>query len=574
MRRYSGATLAALVVLTACQNPNGILERPANTGHLQPSPTAAPSSKPSATASTPAGKQSPSTPPTSPSPSVPTMLLTGLVKLDASYLLAAGGGSVIPAGAGNVIPAGAGNVIAAGAGNVIAAGAGNVIAAGAGNVIAAGGGNVIAAGAGNVIAAGGGNVIAAGAGNYRIFGFNVASTEAIAPGTMLPVKGMMVVPISLDTGKPLGPSVLTDGTGAYQVTVPQGTTENVLIYAAVPATSANDPRFGDPHLRVGTVVDPQNQTTGDIDEDVSLATKYIFIAFATRLTDVLMEPDVTKLIDDLLGGQNISDFPLKAQMQPVLAGLRAQVDAAHVPMNRVARAELAYQISDAVLAHLSADQHTDLADVALSPLYGDGNPTSSTTAAINALPADDKKALNMAVLLLKTVREDAAAKLAQDPAFFAQSKTSQLDPPYTIPWNHCEPTTMYPMTYANELGDYVVREIIGANGEPDPERPGQSTSVLDQELPPILDSIGAKTVQGIDSMALVRATTLSFLLPAFQELQQLDPDAATATGLPASGRNTLETVIGNFSSDATGTASDTATACVAPGPTPSPTGGS
>jgi putative Ig domain-containing protein len=98
-------------------------------------------------------------------------------------LVKAGGGTIVAQGGGNIVAQGGGNIVAQGGGNIVAQGAGNIVAQGGGNVavkqgscligpdgagiVAQGGGNIVAQGAGNIVAQGGGNIVAQGGGNIQ-----------------------------------------------------------------------------------------------------------------------------------------------------------------------------------------------------------------------------------------------------------------------------------------------------------------------------------------------------------------------------------------------------------------------
>ncbi|MFN3429624.1 MAG: hypothetical protein ACK46X_06695 [Candidatus Sericytochromatia bacterium] len=177
-------------------------------------------------------------------------LLSGLLKMDAHYVISAGGG--------------------------------NVISAGGGNVISAGGGNVISAGGGNVISAGGGNVISAGGGNYRVL-----ADASVPVGTVLPAKGMVVVPVSLVTGKPVGEAVFTDERGHYEVAIPKAMAENVRLVAAVPGKSATDPIVTNRRLQYAVVAAPDAGSDVTIDEDTALITRYMRVIIRHQIRNAV-----------------------------------------------------------------------------------------------------------------------------------------------------------------------------------------------------------------------------------------------------------------------------------------------
>jgi hypothetical protein len=275
MRRSLGGLLAISLVVSACQAV------PTSTAAKGKKPTAAASAKPTAAPSS-AATTKPFPAPTAP---IDATAVTGLLKMDASYVIAAGGGNVIAAGGGNVVAAGGGNVIAAGGGNLISVG---------GQVIAAGGGNVVAAGGGNVIAAGGGNAVASGGANYRVA--DIAVTETKIPyGIQLPAVGMGVVAVSLRTGKILSEAVLTDGEGRYTVHVPKSESGNFRIVAAVPAKSADDPILKNKALQSESIA---HATTDDVlvDDDRATVSRFFREVFVSRLMDTLSTDGTSPII--------------------------------------------------------------------------------------------------------------------------------------------------------------------------------------------------------------------------------------------------------------------------------------
>jgi hypothetical protein len=76
--------------------------------------------------------------------------MTGFIAssgVNASNMVAAGGGNMVAAGGMNMVAAGGGNLVVGGAGRLIS----NMVAAGGGNLVAAGGGNAVPTGAGNLL---------------------------------------------------------------------------------------------------------------------------------------------------------------------------------------------------------------------------------------------------------------------------------------------------------------------------------------------------------------------------------------------------------------------------------------
>jgi hypothetical protein len=319
MRLAIAAALASTLLLSAC---------PAMTGSKVPKKAT--------------GVSSAQTKP-SPKPADKTML-SGLLKMDAHYVISAGGG--------------------------------NVISAGGGNVISAGGGNVISAGGGNVISAGGGNVISAGGGNYRVL-----ADVKVSVGTVLPAKGMVVVPVSLTTGKPVGEAVFTDERGHYEIAIPKGLAENVRIVAAVPGKSASDPIVANRRLQYAVIAAPDAGEDVTIDEDTALITRYLRVIIRHQTRNSIQASVWT------------SDEQAQAYDQATLK-LRAKATA---------------------IGLLGLPEERQLA------VYERFTDILMASARLDTLKnASDKPIVPMLVGMLRDIREAATTKLIASPTFFAE----------------------------------------------------------------------------------------------------------------------------------------------------------
>ncbi|HEY9721276.1 MAG TPA: hypothetical protein V6D47_04635 [Oscillatoriaceae cyanobacterium] len=489
-RRHTLLILGLL--LAACQTPVAT-----TTGHKLSATT-----KPSATQTTAASSSPSSVIASSPPPSLaptagPTTLLTGLAEIDASYVIAAGGGNVIAAGGGNVIAAGGGNVIAAGGGNVIAAGGGNVIAAGGGNVIAAGGGNVIAAGGGNVIAAGGGNVIAAGGGNYRLFdvasGTDASGTSSdctqpspsagsVANGTILPVKGLMIVPVSMLTGRIVGPAIYTDETGHYKVSVPQAMQGNVLLIAGIPGNSADDPVVKDPRLHYDLMLTPQASASSTLNEDACRTTDYARQAIRDQVvslvtgSDALNASSTARVASDATSVQ----IPGAALLQAATADLQnhlrcANVSAANLP-------SVADRFADLLWANAGNIETI---------------PTSQSYGSYTQQPGE--LALPAATAIFREIREHAAARMACDPSFFKNTTYFADDDPAQK-----GVAATLPIQRPSDVCDYITAKYLTGRA-----------FHFDDKLPPLLDALGmdgTKTKDHFRAIGVSLAAKLGVLL--------------------------------------------------------------
>jgi hypothetical protein len=242
-------------------------------------------------------------------------------------------------------------------------------------VIAAGGGNIIAAGGGNIVAAGGGNVIAPGGGNYRTL------ATSLPAGTMLPASGMVVVALSVTTGKPLTEAVFTDDQGRYTLTLPKGTAENVNLVAAVPGTSEADPKLTDRRLQYSVLTSPGGARA--IDEDTALATRYLRAVFNNKVQAFFQSMLVA------------SEGALKSYPQG-FRDMIAKAKAAKVSEMPEPRQRVLYQRATRIL----------MAAIAL-----DG-----AKAELSQDPA-----LPTMVKILREIREAAGKKLAADPTHFTRA---------------------------------------------------------------------------------------------------------------------------------------------------------
>jgi hypothetical protein len=219
-------------------------------------------------------------------------------------------------------------------------------------VIAAGGGNVIAAGGGNVIAAGGGNVIAAGGGNFRLLGIEVPL------GTMLPVQGMQVQALDMTTGQPYGQPVLSDAKGGFKLDVPKGTTDNVLLVARFKGLE-------DARLVYPLVVSPEAAQDRVIDEDTATVTRYLrqcMVAFFSRqLGGTGMSGDSEAFAKGLRIPPALAAFAL-----PALGEFRKAAEARNtMAMDMPARRLIAQRVTDTLLAKIKLTEM--IIDPALYP---------------------------------------------------------------------------------------------------------------------------------------------------------------------------------------------------------------
>jgi hypothetical protein len=443
--------LASLQVLGACQAGSSVgtapraklvgSVQPSSAGLVTPGASATVAASPAAVAIAKLLK-----------PSANTITLSGTVRLDASQLVAQGGGTLatlgeqsvfsagdtrlIAQGGGNLIANGGGNLIAQGGGNLIANGGGNLIAQGGGNVIvpggaasliAQGGGNLIAQGGGNLIAQGGGNLIAQGGGNYRILSTPGIGTGSVAPdaaslarlasGSLVPAAGMMLGVIDLrdnrfvslgvnDRGEAVE-AVYSNLQGAYTLHVPADLKENLRVVALAPGLQG---RTG---IYDAVVVGGDANDDPSVNDDTTTLTKYLRVAMRGKLWDILRaqtEQEKDEAARNLVGG----DLQ-RSLLRQLCDNYRAMVTDAGVPSCRSFQA--AVLASDTLLAYVR------LAEVKPISVYDRRTCRTFTVA------DKQKTALELMQPLLRETRERLTRRLQEDPQYFikkAQDPTSYV----------------------------------------------------------------------------------------------------------------------------------------------------
>lgn len=372
-----------------------------------PSETAAAEGTPAPTATA-----TPAPGPTS-TPMGPSIAISGQVRVDAGYLVKAGVGSLVSSNGGSAIALRSGHLIS---GN----GASLISDKGVGLI-----GKV------KLISSNGGTLISDKGIGYRLL-------QAPAPGVMLPAQGMMVAPISLRTGEPIGPAVLTDASGGYRVQVPESQRDNVLILAAVPASREDDPILQDERMRYSLIAAPE-AASQVIDEDTALVTRYMRIIFLERLHQILTTDDMSeteRLADVYFAGAPA----LKTQLLAILKELRDAAEA--VGVDALSPADqwwLAVKTADVLQAQLDLD--TLMISSATYPDW-----THPPEPAVAALASS-----------FRLVRERAATLMDEDPTFFeaiewlVAANTGRADP--------------YAILRPSDVGDFLVRAYLTKNEE-------------------------------------------------------------------------------------------------------------
>ena len=396
MRNAIAYSLVGLLALSACQfNPGTrATTRTTRVAKADPSPTVAGAK---------AAKGSPAM-------EGPMATLKGELRVDAHYVVAAGGG------------------------NVVAAGGGNVVAVGGGNVVAVGGGNVIAVGGGNLLGPAGGNLLGPAGANFRL-----AATSAVPVGTILPAKGMAVVPVSLLTGEPIGEVAFTGDRGDYRVSVPERLKGDVLLFASTPGASRDDAVLNDARLHYGVLpVVSGGADSALIDEDTARVSGYLRTAFRDTLEGMMevASPDYKPgaVFGTWLKGSS------GGLVEPIVMELvRAMVAAKTPSMTPAARRALADRLSGAVAAE--TDWTSAMVDKTI-PGWA---------------PEEDETAMAAMLDLMRQGREKAAEKMVAEPGFFDEAvwlldanRFSDGGEPFAI-------------RKPSDLNDFLVRAYIGPN---------------------------------------------------------------------------------------------------------------
>lgn len=424
--------LTTTLVLTACQlavTTPPKETRPSVAPKIKASPSPSPSeSTPAASASpSPTASATPTPTPSasvsaSPSPAVPTRILKGLIKMEPAYLVASGGANIVSNGGANVVALGAGSVISAG-----------------------GGASLISNNGGSLISDKGLGLIGNNGSNYRVF--------AESSHTMLPVQGMAVVPISLLTGLPLGPAVLTDARGGYQVAVPEAEEKNVLLYAAVPGTSATDPRVADPRLRLGLIVNPAKGGEEIVDEDRALVTSYILNCLVNRVRRLFESSDaeMEKTLEEVFA----TAVELPPALKPFLfSGMREMKEVADElnfqKFSEQDKVAFMHQILDLIAANV---RNPDLDGITLAENHLQFLPQASflkgrsTTATLQEL--------------FKFLRPPIEAKLDADPAYFEKQDYFKTVNQYQTRKGR----PLYTVQRTSDVLDFIMKAFMAENFE-------------------------------------------------------------------------------------------------------------
>ncbi len=372
-------------------------------------------------------------------PAGPSALLSGDVRLDAGYLVAAGAGNVISHNGALIVAAGGLNLIGADGASLVGFDGGSIVAAGAGNVISHNGGQVISHNGGQVLSHNGGQVISHNGGQALggATGLRLLAAETPPAGALLAAAGVELRVYELASGKAVALGVdaagqavygvLSDAAGHYALHLPVGLAGNVLVRARLPGQA-------DPRLAYDLVSRPgaADGFATVVDEDTAIATRYLRRAFARKLEAVLdsASGDDAALVRALVAGSQASPA-LAALARQTLSDFRARALAAGVP--KAGHHALAERATDVLIGRIAVEEIT--LDVVNTAWKGDA----------------DEPSLGAMRAILRRLREAAAAKLQADPAFF-DAKT------YVVKANALQPAGTPPLRVrkAADLGEILV----------------------------------------------------------------------------------------------------------------------
>lgn len=361
------------VLLSAC---NALA--PAATRNSAPPKTAA---KASARPSLGPSKAPGTTPKASPTPQGPMTALVGSVQVDAHYLLSNKAGSLISNNGSSAIALKGGTLISDNGLGIVSNNAGGIISD-----------NGL-----GLISDNGLGLISNNSGSYRVF-----AADAVAVGTILPVKGMVVLPISMRTGAIVGKPVLTDDKGGYTLQVPESVAGTLRIVTRIPVAKADDPIAKDDRAQYNLLVDagrPPAEQASAIDEDTSVGTRYLRAAFATRLKELIIADDADEAAGELVKALGF-DASLKTFLSGTVVELnKASKDAGVPKMAPEAIDALSQRLTDLLLSYVP------VYTIEIDPVkYGKTGPKEPAFAGM----AD----------VIKQVRLAATASMAANPQAF------------------------------------------------------------------------------------------------------------------------------------------------------------
>ncbi|MFN3430245.1 MAG: hypothetical protein ACK46X_09850 [Candidatus Sericytochromatia bacterium] len=427
MRHIVGSLLMVSCLMSACALTPGQATRATGKATVKPKVTA--SKSPVTASPRPQASSKPQ------QPAVPTVRFSGKIEVDAHYLVSNNAGSVISNG-------GASAIVLKGGGLISAKGLGLLSDNGLG-LLSDNGLGLIANNSAGLISNNGA-------------GYRLLAGTTVAVGTILPVKGMAVIPIAMRTGEVVGKPVFTDERGGYTLDLPQSLKGSVRIVARVPVTSKSDPIAEDPRVQYTLVVNaasgasptpaPTASTAASpspgasaapvaastINEDTALVTKYVRSCFAGRIEEMMVTQDI-----DTTSKQTLAKLKVPEVLLETLKGTFEDI-------NKTAK--------DVGVAKMSADEVDQIAQRASDVLLSYIDLETLVTDPVELQrPADwGKKELAVAGMneVMSMLRDGARAKMTENPAFFETQ-------PYFVATGG-----KYQVRKPSDLGDFMVEEYM------------------------------------------------------------------------------------------------------------------
>ncbi|MDB5100378.1 MAG: hypothetical protein JWM80_4799 [Cyanobacteria bacterium RYN_339] len=371
-------------------------------------------------------------------------LLAGRVTLDASYIVANSGGTVISDHGSAFLGAGAttndgGRLIANNGGGLIADNAGNVIVGAETPLLSDHGSALISDQGTGLIANNGGGLT----GKTKR---QLLDAEQTAYGSLVPAAGVELHVRSLRTGERLPVGVGPDGkpvygvysnlAGGYELYVAEDEAANVLVEATIPQTTDKRQQYA--------LVAPKDGSQAVIDEDTGLSSREIQEIFAGRFSQWMVGDPASWLC--IIGGSHSLPEATRKLLTDALTDLHGHAVAAGVkadPDMAPAVRALSWRCAGMLLAAL------DLSAVKL------GSGDTSWGQAPEETP---QPALEAVTQVFRVAREAATPKLAADPAYFEGQ-------PYFTLANACAPGR-YTIKRPSDLNAFLMAEYLVDGTDP------------------------------------------------------------------------------------------------------------
>lgn len=424
MRCFRAILPFALLALAACG------PAPATSGAKTPKASSKPVSTAATATPTPAASPKALAPSPAASPTakpVPALLarpagdvqvLTGVVRIDASYAVGAAGARLISNNGGSAVAASAA-----------------IVANNGGNLISEQGGSLISEAGGALISDAGTGLISNNGGAYGLL-----DLPAPRQGEVLPAAGMVLAVRDLATGElqklgdgPQGKpvyEVLTNASGAFELYLPAASPGSLLLESRFPVATG---KAADPRLQYDLVSDTPTQALV-IDEDTAQVSRYARSTWKSTIEKFVLTDNVDGTVRDLSQETN----PLASQINVFVTEFHAE--AVRVGLNKAPAADvdaLATRIADALIARVPLSQIV-LSHAIWPDWTGPEEP---------ALPA--------LVDVMRQAREATGAKLAADPQFFAQQPFLQAI--------NAGRATPYEVRKATDLNEILMEEYLAKN---------------------------------------------------------------------------------------------------------------